>query len=97
LKKKKDYYCTDHLRDFLNANNRKGVSIKVLKVKNNYKYMGGIKNGKKDGFGVQKWTNNSKYVGIYSQDFAEGIGKFRFDDGKMQIGNFIYLILMFYL
>ena len=85
--KQQNSYCTDHLRDFINANNRKGVTIQVVRVKNSYKYIGGVKDQKKQGFGVKKWSNNSKYVGIFKEDFVEGIGKFRNTDGICHSGN----------
>lgn len=56
-------------------------------MKGNFKYIGGTKNGKKEGFGVQKWIDNSKYIGLYKEDFAEGYGKFRFKDGRELHGN----------
>jgi len=87
LRKQKDYYCTDHLRDYLNANNRKGVTVRVIRMKNSFRYIGGVKNEKKNGFGVKKWMDNSKYIGIFNEDFVEGIGKFRYADGRSHLGK----------
>jgi len=87
LKKQPDYIDLDHLREFLNVNKRKGIIISVIKIKNKYKYIGGVKNEKKEGFGVQKWTNNAKYLGLYKNDFVEGLGKFRYYDGIMHHGR----------
>jgi hypothetical protein len=84
--KQKGYIETDHLRDYLNANNRKDVTVRVIRVKNSYKYIGGVKKDKKEGFGVNKWSDNSKCVGIFKEDYVEGIGKFRYKDGRSHLG-----------
>lgn len=67
----------------MNANSRKGIIIKKLAVRNSYKYLGGTRNEKKEGFGIQKWNDESKYIGLYRDDYAEGFGKFRFGDKKI--------------
>ena len=43
--------------------------------------MGGTKNGKKEGFGIEKWNNNSKYIGFYKDDLHDGYGKLRLING----------------
>ena len=56
--------------------------MKAISIKNRFRYIGGVKYGKKEGFGIQKFNDNSKYSGTFRNDVVEGIGKFRFNDGN---------------
>ena len=38
-------------------------------------YTGQMKNGKREGLGIQTWTNNSKYEGFWKNDKANGLGR----------------------
>ena len=60
-----------------------------------FKYLGGTKNGKKEGFGIQKWVDSSKYVGSFKDDLADGCGKFRYKDGNSIYGISINIIVLF--
>ena len=71
----------------INCNNRKGIQVSSYSKKNVFKYIGGIKYGKKEGFGIQKWNDNSKYVGTFNSDLVDGCGKFRNKEGISTHGN----------
>ena len=44
--------------------------------------------GKKNGFGIQKWKDGSKYKGNYVKDQAKGWGIFYHADGDVYKGEF---------
>jgi hypothetical protein len=53
-----------------------------------YKYIGELKNGKKDGFGVCFYTNGDKYVGYWLDDAKSGFGRLTMKNGKTFSGEF---------
>lgn len=71
-----------HLSKYRNSNNIEGVEVRTLSKKRVFKFLGGTKDGKKEGFGVEKWNNNSKYTGFYKNDLFEGYGKYRRKTGE---------------
>jgi hypothetical protein len=73
---------------YLNLNAKKGIQISSISKKNFFKYIGGVKNDKKEGFGIQKWSDNSKYVGTFHLDFVDGCGKYRNEEGISIHGKF---------
>lgn len=54
-----------------------------MRYRNGETYTGDFKEGKKDGFGIYKWTDGSCYEGWYVDDKKEGHGKFRSSDNKI--------------
>jgi hypothetical protein len=44
-------------------------------------YEGELKDDKKHGYGVQKWTNGSRYEGQWFEGKAKGFGKYYFANG----------------
>lgn len=63
------------------------MQVSSISKKNVFKYIGGVKEGKKEGFGIQKWNDSSKYVGTFKDDLVEGCGKFRNKEGIFIHGN----------
>ena len=63
---------------FKNISNKANPSkMKKLKLKNKtIFYIGGKKEGKKEGFGKQVWAKDSYYIGNYKNDKANGLGIF---------------------
>ena len=59
------------------------------KLENDYDFIG-IRDsqGKKNGFGIQKWNDGSKFTGIFVNDQAMGWGIFIHDDGDVYKGEF---------
>lgn len=64
-----------------------GIEIKTISKKSLFKYLGGIKNEKKEGFGIEKWSNNAKYTGFYKDDLYNGYGKLRKKNGDCLKGK----------
>ena len=55
----------------------------------NFEYVGGKKNGEKEGFGVQKWKDGAIYSGKFSNNRANGLGIFKHSDGDEYKGEFV--------
>jgi hypothetical protein len=57
-------------------------------VTEKYKFIGELKNGKRDGFGVCYYTNGDKYMGYWIDDMKSGLGKLTMKNGKTFSGEF---------
>ena len=60
----------------------------VLLYKNDDKYYGNFKNGKKDGIGIFYFKNGSKYLGQWKQNKMDGYGVYYFTTGAKFEGYF---------
>lgn len=54
----------------------------------NSTYKGGMKNGKRDGFGECVYIDGSIYRGFWKNDKKHGNGNFGFEDGEIYCGEF---------
>jgi hypothetical protein len=68
-------------------NEEDGKLVKTI-VAEKYKYVGEVKNGRKDGFGVCYYTTGDKYVGYWENDLKCGLGKLTLKNGKTFSGEF---------
>ena len=66
------------------------MELTSVSKKNVFKYIGGMKDQKKEGFGIQKWNDTSKYVGTFKGDLVDGCGKFRNKEGISTHGKDIF-------
>ena len=64
--------------DDVNSSMSKSSKLKQIKslVGKSGIYIGSKENGKKKGFGIQKWGNGAYHIGTYDNDKASGYGKF---------------------
>lgn len=51
-----------------------------------YDYVGGVKNGKQNGYGVCRYKNGNSYFGFWNMGYKEGLGRMVFADGTMDFG-----------
>lgn len=69
--------------EFYRERSRKLTSIKNEK----YKYLGEIREGMRDGFGICYYTGGEVYTGQWKKDMREGKGKMMLPNGDVQIGE----------
>lgn len=65
--------------DVLELKSAKGVSLI---------YVGKVKNGQANGFGVALYESGSTYEGEWKNGIRDGHGKFRWNDGELYEGNY---------
>lgn len=51
-------------------------------------YVGKVKNGKANGFGVALYESGSTYAGEWKNNLRDGYGKFRWTDGELYEGHY---------
>lgn len=71
--------ATSRDTDVLELKSAKGASLT---------YVGKVKNGKANGFGVALYESGSTYEGEWKNDMRDGYGKFRWSDGEWYEGNY---------
>jgi hypothetical protein len=83
------------LESLLNKNEEiNTASSETLTYDNGDKYIGYVKNGKKNGYGVYFWKDNSTYIGYFSEDKITGKGQLNFANGNISVGTFENSILI---
>lgn len=50
-------------------------------------YQGQVKDGKRQGYGIQKWPDGAVYVGFWKNNKSNGKGKFTHPDGDYYDGQ----------
>lgn len=53
----------------------------------NYEYVGGVTDGKQNGFGICRYTNGNVYVGYWDMAYKQGLGRMEYADGTMDFGR----------
>ncbi|KAL4500615.1 hypothetical protein ABPG72_003039 [Tetrahymena utriculariae] len=59
------------------------------KVQSTYSYEGTFQNGKKDGFGTERYIKGAVYVGEFRNNQKHGKGKLQYPDGSYYEGDFV--------
>lgn len=66
-----------------------------VNLKNEFRYIGGWFQGKKDGYGVCEWIENNGiskpwYKGNFFNDLMHGYGEYHYSDGSQYLGQWYY-------
>ena len=69
-----------------NINNQQ--ELKGIKNGHNWRYVGQVVNGLREGKGICYWENGDRYEGDYRNDNKEGKGIYYFDNGDRYEGDF---------
>jgi hypothetical protein len=79
---------SDYNTDSESSDECEDITVKAIKT-DKYKYIGEVRNGRKDGFGVCYYTNGDKYIGQWQNDLKCGLGKLTLNNGKTFSGEFV--------
>lgn len=66
------------------SSRNEGAVTTSTKVILGIEYRGELHNGKREGFGVQKWPNGCRYEGYFHNDTRHGQGKHWWPNGEVR-------------
>ena len=76
------------INTFANKDGENNIVMNKIKTYDNYKYIGNLKNDKKEGKGISYYNNGNKYEGEFKNDKREGKGIMLYNDGDKYEGEF---------